>query len=414
MIKGRSSLERLAAGAGNQARFTIDQTQACLELRIETGGFHRFMFAFVDRPDFLTEMAEQLIAHPRIGEMVSHLSSVLSSIHVADPAAFRQRALTALRSGAIHVIHASANNLRVFEGAAEDDIAVIQAYAGYPDPVAKRGAIFAITYMGKFTELRQNLKDAVLSIRTEGNPRIAADLADAFGPYGVSLTSLTRDEAAAIASEFLLVHDWDFDQGAIPRFLCRFANLFPDETYDLLLRRIDQSVKARENKQSPCRSFGLVHANISFGSVPPEKRLQLGQNCVTRLIASESAEDLGALFWEVAGYDETALQLILPLAQNVDDRGVRNIAKLIETAISRLAFTSPGFAGDLIQLFTGEQREWIVEAFASQARHFGSGVFHGHPDDYMAQRQKQFADQVAGLPDKPGLKELARALRRFT
>ena len=41
---------------------------------------------------------------------------------------------------------------------------------------------------------------------------------DAFGPYGVALTSLTRNEAAGIALEFLLVDDWEFDQGAIPRF----------------------------------------------------------------------------------------------------------------------------------------------------------------------------------------------------
>lgn len=46
MMKGRSSLERLMAGAGNQARFTIDQTQACLELRVKTGGFHRFHVGF--------------------------------------------------------------------------------------------------------------------------------------------------------------------------------------------------------------------------------------------------------------------------------------------------------------------------------------------------------------------------------
>ncbi len=267
MMKGRSSLERLIAGAGNQARFTIDQTQACIEVRVKTGGFHRFMFAFVERPDFLTEMAEQLIAHPQIDELVGHLSSVLHSIHVADPSAFRQRALAALQSGALHVIHASAWNLRVFEGATEEDIAVIQAYAGYPDPVAKRGAIFAITYMGKFTELRQNLKDAVLSIHSEGDQAIACDLADAFGPYGVPLTSLTRDEAAAVATEFLLVHDWEFDQGAIPRFLSGFVSLFPDETYDLLLRRIDRSIQARENNQSGYPSFGLVHANISFGGV---------------------------------------------------------------------------------------------------------------------------------------------------
>jgi hypothetical protein len=232
---------------------------------------------------------------------------------------------------------------------------------------AERGAIFAITYMGKFAELRQNLKDAVLSIHTEGNQVIAADLADAFGPYGVPLTSLTRDEAASVASEFLLVHDWESDQGAIPRILSRFANLFPDETYDMLLRRIDRSVQAREKNQAGYRSFALVHANISFGSVPVEKRLQLGQNCVARLIASDSAEDLADPFWNVAGYEEPALQLILAIAPNVDGRGARNIATLIEKAIPRLAFSSPGFARDLIGHFTGEQRERIVEAFASRS-----------------------------------------------
>jgi hypothetical protein len=55
-----------------------------------------------------------------------------------------------------------------------------------------------------------------------------------------------------------------------------------------------------------------------------------------------------------------------------------------------------------------------VGAFASQARHFGGGAFQGDFDDHMAQRRKQFADQVAALPDEPGLEELARELRRFT
>lgn len=414
MMKGRSSLERLVAGAGNQARFTIDQTQACIEIRIKTGGFHRFMLAFADRPDFLAEMAEQLIAHPQIGEMVGHLSSVLNSIHVTDPAAFRQRALTALQSGAVQVIHASANNLRVFEGATEEDIAVIQAYAGYPDPVAKRGAIFAITYMGKFADLRRNLKDAVLSIRTEGDPVIASDLADAFGPYGVPLTSLSRDEAKSVASEFLLVHDWDFDQGAIPRFLSRFVNLFPDETYSLLLGRIEQSTRATETNQRRFRSFHLAHQNISFSSVPLEKRLQLGRDCITRLIGSESAEEFADLFWNIAGYEEPSLRLIVGVAPGSGERGVQNIAMLIERAIPGLAFSSPGFARDLLRNFAGSQRERIVEAFASQARHFGGGVFTGDPDHYMAQRQKQFADQVATFPDETGLEDLAKALRKST
>jgi len=51
MMRGRSSLERLIAGTGNQARFTIDQTQACIDIRVKTGEFHRFMLAFAERPD---------------------------------------------------------------------------------------------------------------------------------------------------------------------------------------------------------------------------------------------------------------------------------------------------------------------------------------------------------------------------
>jgi hypothetical protein len=414
MMKGRFGLERIIPDTADQVRFTIEQTEACIDARVKTGGFHRFMFAFADRMDFLTEMAEQLGSHPRLSEMVNHLSSVLNSIHGANPAAFRQRALSALQSGAFYVIHASATNLRVFERATEEDVAVIQAYAKYPDPVAKRGAVFAITYMGKFTELRQDLKAAVLSVHTEGNQAVAAVLADAFGRYGIPLTSLTRDEAASIASEFLLVRDWEFDQGAIPRFLNKLVNLFPDETYDLLLHRIEQSIRARENKQPGLRSFGLVHENISFADVPAEKRLQLGQHCIARLTQSDSAEELAELFWAVAGYDEPALCLILGIASKVDERGVRNIATLIGKAVPRLAFTNTGFAKNLIRNFTGEQRQRIVETFAHQARHSGCHVFVGDPADYMAQQKREFAEQTAAFSDEADLEDLARALRRLT
>jgi len=414
MTKGRSSLERLLTDARTQAHFTIDQTCACLEVRVKTNGFHRFMLAFSDRPDYLAEMVEQLIVHPQSGELINHLASVLTSIHSGDPAAFQQRALSALESGAIHVIRAAASNLRVFEGATEHDIAVIQAYGGYPDPVAKRGAIFAITYMGKFVELRENLKDAVLSIHAEGDESVAADLADAFGPYGVPLTMLTREEAAAVASEFLLVRDWEHDQGAIPRFLSRLAILFPDEVYGLLSRRIDLNVDAgRKNLQS-FRTFGLVHERISFGGVPAEKRLQLAQDCIGRLSQSDSGHELATLFWDLAGYDEPVLKLIVNSAAGANDLGVQNIATLIDKAVPRLAFTHMGFVHNLLRQFTGTQREVLVEAFAHQARHFSGGVYAGDAAAYMAQREKELAGLIAAFPDDSGLNDLAKALRRYT
>jgi hypothetical protein len=136
---------------------------------------------------------------------------------------------------------------------------------------------------------------------------------------------------------------------------------------------------------------------------------------MTRLIASASAEGIADLFWNVAGFAETTLRLILEVAPNADERGVNNIATLIENAIPRLAFDSPAFAKDLIGLFTGEQRKRIIQAFSYQARHFGDGgVFQGNPETYMAQRQQRFADQVAAMPDDGGLEDLAKELRKFT
>ena len=414
MRRGRSSLERLGQDVSTQAQFTIDQTRACLELQMKTGGFHRFMLTFRDRPDFLSEMADHLTAPSIDHSMGGQLSSVLAALHVSLPSAFRGRAFAALEAGATQVIHAAANNLRVFEGATSQDVAVIQAYAGYPDPVAKRGAIFAIAYMGKFVDLRQSLKEAALAIRTEGDKAVAADLADAFGPYGVPLTTLTREEASGVAAQFLQIHDWDFDQAAIPRFLSRFVTLFPDETFSLLLQRIEANSQARASNQRLFRNFGLVHHDISFGGLPPEKRLSLGRDCIARLIRAEYADELAELFWDAAGYDDNALDLVLESAPGLDDQGVRNLGILIDKAIPKIAFSNPAFAKSLLRQFVGEQRKKLVDALAYQAHRFGGGGFAGSPEDYMARRHQQFRDNFAAFPDDPELADLMQAIRRFT
>ena len=143
--------------------------------------------------------------------------------------------------------------------------------------------------------------------------------------------------------------------------------------------------------------------------------LNLVATALLDLLSHIPPKDFANLFWQVAGYDPPAHQLIIEVAACVDERGVLNLVMLVDKAIPRSGFTNPFFARDLLLAsFTGKQREQLVEAFASQARHLGGGVFQGNPDDYMAQRQKQFADQVAALLNEPGLEDLVRALRRFT
>jgi hypothetical protein len=136
---------------------------------------------------------------------------------------------------------------------------------------------------------------------------------------------------------------------------------------------------------------------------------------MARLIVSDSPEELAELFWDVAGFDEAALNLIVEaVSAKPDDQEVSNISTLIEKAIPQLAFSNPGFAGNLLGKFAGKHREQLVEAFAYQAGRFSGGAFAGNPDDYIAQRQTQFAAQTAAFPDEMGLEDLARALRKRT
>jgi hypothetical protein len=67
-------------------------------------------------------LANQIIDDPAFNILIGQLSSVLAAIHDNDPGAFRARALAAIEAGAVQVIRAAANNLRVFTGATEEDV----------------------------------------------------------------------------------------------------------------------------------------------------------------------------------------------------------------------------------------------------------------------------------------------------
>jgi len=363
-------------------------------------------------------MAEQIIAHPRAEVMVGYLSSVLASIHSADPRSLPAEGLVSAEiRGCSRHSRSRKQSAGFSTEQTEEDIAVIQAYAGYADPVAKAWSYFSLSLTwGSSLNCDRNLKEAILSIHTEGDQTVAGRPRRCFRPAwrstyesdsgGSREVSLQSSSLCAIGISI---------KEPYRGFLSRFVNLFPDETYDLLIRRIDQGKRAKENNQQWFRLFRLVHQNISFVGVPADKRFELGRDCIARLVASDSAEEVADLFWDVVGYDEPALRLILEIAPHADERGVLNIAALIGKAIPRLAFTNTAFAKDLLRNFTGEQRERLVDAFARQARRFGSKRICGKSRGLNGPTTETVrGGRRPAFPDEAGLEDLASALRRFT
>jgi hypothetical protein len=407
MERARSSLERLAPTAAARAKIMIEELVACISARVKTGGFGHFVSMIRDDRAFLCEIADQMEAHPQKDSLSAHLSSVFHALHTVDPAEFRRRARLAIQSGPRSTIVAVANNLRVWEGATAEDIDLIQLYGEHPDPIVRGEALFAIAYMGKFTDLRPHMKAVALAIDPSANEYVADKLADAFGAYGIPLTMLTRSEAEKLALRFLSVEDWDAHQHAIPRFLNQLLQLFPDEVFGLLEARLARGIKEGRTTLR-LRSSDPVDANISFSGVPQEKRIELGRRCIDLLMKSEQEMDMySRLFWVVAGYDDAALELILSAASS---QSTTKIVWLIERAIPRLAFSNPTFARQLIQQFQGDQRKEIVAAFAHQAVRLGSGPFAGEFEEMMAERSRDYDRQLADLPKDPDVRDLIDAL----
>jgi hypothetical protein len=309
MSEARLALERLQPDAPSKACFLINQLLSCMEGRLKTSGFRPLMEAFRADSQFLSEMADQLARHSRIDQLVNELSAVLHVLRIAHPALYRQRAWEFLSSGASPLIHAAAMCLRVYQGAVDEDVKLIKAYGTVSDWIAKRSALGAIAYMGEFVGLRLNLLDAALSINTDGDSRVASELAEAFGPYGVPLTLLSHAQAKALASQFLQVKEWDSEQEAIPRFLSQFVSIFPDETFELLLKRVKLTEAAELQHDYSLRTFGYGHLNVSFEGVPLEKRNELASTCIELLVkAKGSVHEYAELFWTVGGYGEQTLR----------------------------------------------------------------------------------------------------------
>ena len=206
---------------------------------------------------------------------------------------------------------------------------------------------------------------------------------------------------------------WDVNHGAIPDFLTRMASLFPDEVFDLLLRRIE--LKIGEDRVT-FRSFGLVNHDVSFTDVPEDKRRELGGEALRRLINTKGdVPELAELFWRTAGLSEAALDLMLEVAPEISDQdGLKNLCVLIERAPSRLAFTSRTFVKAVLGHFTGEKREKLVEAFARQAHRIGMGLFAGNPESHLAEAQQRFSNSVADLSEDADLQDLFRFMQRLT
>jgi hypothetical protein len=397
-----------------RAALLIANVKIAISCKLERRGFDRLMRSFVAEPEFLTSLADQLVADEQPESLVTELSRVLDAIHSHAPQEFHPRARMILNGQSVGCVRAAAAALRVYsDNATIEDIAQIKAFLAYPDAWVKGLALHAIAYMGNNVHLRSELLDAALSVDVAGNAYVATQLADAFGPYGIPLSSLSPQDAARLLGQFLPIEDFDTHQGKLPRFLSQLGVIFPDEVLDLLLARIEKEHVERRQKNWGYHALGHAYANVSFGSVEAAARLQLAKRCLDVYLMSEGhPEAYAKLFWTMNGADDEILGLIVSACDSADEQGTAKIGTLIKLSSKRLAFTQPNFAKKVLVKISGPSRQKMIEAFVRDALSHSAGAFQGEPHDYFEQQRQAIKAQVEALPKDKELADLADALKR--
>ena len=183
--------------------------------------------------------------------------------------------------------------------------------------------------------------------------------------------------------------------------------------FEVLTERIEKNSAARTANLPRLRTFGLVYGDVSFSSVPTEKRMELATKALRQALMPETGEEASDLFWDVAGINDSAFDLILRDAPGISEDSLRQLVALLDKAAPRLAFNKPQFVKELLRSFHGAARQKVIDTIAYQSYRRGGGAFAGDPTEMMAKEQQSFRDAVGALAEDSELDDLLLAMRRF-
>lgn len=309
----------------------IDFVKMALSARIEVRGFAAIVHSFREDGSFIAGLGDGLLRDAESPALINELACTLDALHSYAPMEYRRRAWSALSESPQHFLVAASSALRVYrENATDEDAALIRAYINIPNAVVKRHGLYAVAYMGGYTRILPQLLDAALSVDIGTDQSLADALTDAFGPYGVPLSLLTKETVNLVLAKFLPFEDFDARQGAIPRFLSQVASIFPDEVLELLIQRIHIEESKRQAGEWRYSALGVSHHAVSFMSAPTEAKPGMLRRCLSvRMKLEHSGGTLASLFWDIDPVGGYSFQAIGEMLENADAEQAAKLADVV-------------------------------------------------------------------------------------
>jgi hypothetical protein len=408
-----AALEERYRTVEEKASELITTVKIAYGCRLQPNGFERIVGFFRNDGALLSALVDRISADPDSPALVNELSIALAALQSARPAEFRVRAQRILADGALHQVIAAAAALRVdADNVSAGDVSLVERYLAFPDSRVRRHGLHAIAFMGKKPEIRPALLRAALSVDVRAETEIAIALVDSFGPFGIPLALLSADDLTQILAQLATIDDFSAHQGAIPSFLSRLTNRFPDQVLEFLLCRIEVEDERRANGDWDFRAIDGPFGYVSFGDVEPEARSRLVQMCLDRYLqAIPPALSYRSLFWTVlGGLDNAVLSVLTRNVAGAEGDCVDKILTLIQTSPGRLVLGNPEFVKDFLRNLNGEARHEAIDAFVGNAYSLGTGGGAGDPNQMIENNNRAIANVLPAFRNESDMQDLCAAL----
>lgn len=408
-----AALNRRFATVEERAAEIVTKMKLACEARLQPNGFERIVRLYWRDGAMLAALADCIGRDPESLKLVNELSFALRGLHSARPEEFRTRAREILSRGVEHQVIAAAGALRVdAQNVTAGDISLIETYLAFPNSLVRREGLHAIAYLGQKPEVQPQLLRAVLSVPVAGDAQVAATLVGAFSPYGVWLTQLSEADAAHLLNELATIQNLSVNQGAIPSFLSRLTERFPDQVLEFLLRRLEMEEQHRANGDWDFHGIDSAYGYVSFGSAQPAVKGRLAQICLDRYLrAIPPASSYRSLFWSVlGGFDDEVLSVLSRAAAGADEEHAEKILTLIRASAGRLVLGNTEFVKQFLRQLSGAVRAEAIAAFVENAYSLGSGGFAGDPNQRIEQNRRAIETVLPALQSDGDMDDLIAAL----
>ena len=309
---------------------------------IELRGGNEFVALLCKDASFLGALASHVLSsHDCPSSFKFLMQVVVCQMRSHDPGRYEQVGIASAHHSNVNVSRGAAAGLfsADLRHGVPQDVRVLRELSAHEDAYVKLNCLNALRFFAKSDQFRDIAIDVALDTEIGSNAKLADELCEIFGEYGVSPTVLTEKRIQSLLSKLLPIGE--IDEYHITNLLGWAARERPTLILQFFLDRIRYSLNEHDGSSYqaiPSRSTTIAY--MRFAGDGRQIHLEGVRDLLVEAQRGNSyseQEDLTRLFWIVGALDNTTLSVL-------DDWLHEQVLERVETVWSLLSHAPGGIA----------------------------------------------------------------------